>query len=154
MDIHKPESATFLLICGSIVPVINHIPTRTHLYKVVVECTTGCLPAAFVADLRQVINHHNAGGVDNVCIEITCQDTCQVPATNRALRYLTSASQFRNLYSAVAQEVNCLVVIATIPHLHTLQASSIRLPRRRPISAEWHSKLMNLIVHTACLGLA
>ena len=35
-----------------------------------------------MADLRQVIDHHNAGGVDNVCIEITCQDTCQVPATN------------------------------------------------------------------------
>ena len=63
--------------------VINHIPTHLlFMHKVVVECTSGCLPAAFVADLRQVIDHHNSGGVDNICIEMTCQDTFQVPATN------------------------------------------------------------------------
>ena len=53
--------------------VINHIPTHLlFMHKVVVECTSGCLPAAFVADLRQVIDHHNSGGVDNICIEMTC----------------------------------------------------------------------------------
>ncbi|KAL5516910.1 hypothetical protein EMCRGX_G002354 [Ephydatia muelleri] len=36
------------------------------------------MPATLVADLRQVIDHHNAGGVDNVCIEIT-PVKCQPP---------------------------------------------------------------------------
>eukprot|EP00731_Ephydatia_muelleri_P021859 Em0014g450a len=45
---------------------------------VVVQCTSGSLPAGFVADLRQVIEHYNAGGVD---VAFTCQDTIQVPAT-------------------------------------------------------------------------
>ena len=70
--------------------------------EAMVECTTGSLPAiVFVADLRRVIDHHNAEGVDNVCIEITCQDTCQVPATNSSCTGCQDTLQFRNLYSTV-----------------------------------------------------
>eukprot|EP00731_Ephydatia_muelleri_P001710 Em0001g1710a len=53
-------------------------PSAVPRIKVVVECTTECLPATLVADLRQVIDHHNAGGVDNECIEIT-PVKCQPP---------------------------------------------------------------------------
>ena len=48
-----------------------------------VQCTSGSLPTGFVADLRQVIEHHNAGGVD---IAFTCQDTIQMPATTSSRR--------------------------------------------------------------------
>ena len=63
-------------------PVLNaksKIDSYT-LYKVVVECTSGSLPVAFVADLRPVIDHHNAGGVDI----FACQDAShQGRATKR-----------------------------------------------------------------------
>ena len=59
-----------------------------------VQCTSGSLPAGFVAG---TIEHHNAGGVD---VAFTCQDTIQVPATT------SSRGQPRG---------NCLVVTATSP---------------------------------------
>ena len=52
VDIHKPESATFLVQLHQWSTTFLH----THLYKVVVECTTGCLPAAFVADLSVFVD--------------------------------------------------------------------------------------------------
>ena len=135
--------------------VINHIPTHLlFMHKVVVECTSGCLPEAFVADLRHVIDHHNSGGVDNICIEMTCQDTFQVPATNSSHQdtfqvpaaNCSSTGHQDDLQSKVVQilvqcndqKVNCLVVIATASQVYTLWASSIRLPRGRPTNDGRH----------------
>ena len=77
-------------------------PHSYILYKIVLQCTSGSLPAGFVADFRQVIDHHNEGEVD---IAFTCQDTIQVPATTSS-----STGRLRG---------NCLVAIATSPHVYT-----------------------------------
>ena len=72
-------------------------PHSYTLCKVVLQCTSGSLPGGFVADLKQAIDHHNAGEVD---IAFTCQDTIQVSAIGWP-------------------RGNCLVAIATSPHVYT-----------------------------------
>ena len=110
-------------------PVLNAIrkqPSHNSytLYKVVVECTSGSLPAVFAADLGLVINHHNAGGVD---IAFTCQDTIH------KLQYRRPRG-------------NCLVAIATSPKVHTL----CWFPSHQVLDGS----LDELLVHTACLDPA
>ena len=62
------------------------------------------MPACGIcADPRQVIDHHNAGEVHNVRIEITCQDTCQVPATN------SSCTGLQDILQMPASSETCTV---------------------------------------------
>ena len=58
-----------------------------------VQCTSGSLPAGIVADLRQVIQHHNAGGI-------------YMPRYHPSVSHHSSRGQPRG---------NCFVVIATSP---------------------------------------